>query len=235
MSTVRNQVRTIQITFEQPQANTKQLSPKIIPKSFSAYCRLSTSDITVGVSRHWAVGERWAALAFRRTLGGLPCFLAELAVPCSTAPLLLLVLTVGDRTPLGHPEQEDLLLAGAFMLIFVSEISEQFGRVCTECYNVLVSSQSCKLEFYFAKIGQNIYSSLSHGTEAPLLLTSPNRASVQRENVLEYPLFLDECRAFPICHLSTDKSPSLVSTCSQPPFVIWKWQWLLHAELKSNE
>lgn len=94
--------------------------------------------------------------------------------------------------------------------------------VCTECYDVLVSSQSCKLEFYFAKIGQNIYSSLSHGTEVPLLLTSPNRASVQRENVLEYPLFLDECRAFPICHLSTDKSPSLVSTCSQPPFVIWK-------------
>lgn len=94
--------------------------------------------------------------------------------------------------------------------------------VSTEPCKVLASSHTRKSEFYFAKMGQNVDSSLSHGTEVPLLIISPNRAFTQREDVLEYPLFLDEYRASPICHLSTDTSPSLMSTCSQPPFVTWK-------------
>lgn len=162
------------------------------------------------------------ALAFVRTLGLPRCF-PELGLPCSTAPLLLLVLTeeTGSQDA-GSTQEQDLHPTWDGGAHFLLQKYQSIWFVSAEDHSVLVSSQLCKLESYFVKIGQNVGSSLSCGTEVPLLLTSPNRASIQRENVLEYPLFLEVHRAFPICHLSVDMSPSLVSTHSQPPFVTWK-------------
>lgn len=236
-NTVRNQVRTIQSIFPQPQANIKPFSPKITPKScLCAYCKPSVSHTTMGVSRHQAVGER----AWKICLSwGLRGFLAVLqSSEYHVQKLHCLFLTSPRETG-----SQALWSTQSKMIYFWLGVSGSFlfqnyqstWVDSTEHCKVLASSHPCKLEFYFAKIGLNIYSNLFYGTKVPLLIMSPNKASIQREDVLEYPLFLDEYRAFPICYLSVDTSPSLVSTCSQPPFIIWKWQWLPHVKLKSNE
>lgn len=96
--------------------------------------------------------------------------------------------------------------------------------VSAEHCEVLVSSKPPKTDlilFFFQK-QDTMFIPTFLMEQGPLPIISPSTASIQREDVLEYPLFLDEHRAFPICYLSRDTSPSLVSTCSQPPFVIWK-------------
>lgn len=95
-----------------------------------------------------------------------PRCLADLRMPFSNPPVFLLIFTKGDWIPgpLEHSEQEYLLLAWPFRLIFVSDI-QIIWAVCTEHCKVIASSYPHKLEFYFAKIGQNVYSDPSQGTK----------------------------------------------------------------------
>lgn len=234
MNMVRNQIRTTQAISQEPQANIKPFTSKITPKSFvCAYCRLPTSHTVVDASMHQAPGH--GSFGFCEDTGassllsraGSALLYSPTASPCPHWR---------DRiTGCWEHSEQDLHPTSAWGAHFLLQKYQSIWFVSAEDHSVLVSPQLCKLESYFVNIGQNVGSSPSCGTEVPLLLTSPNRASIQRENVLEYPLFLEVHRAFPICHLSVDMSPSLVSTHSQPPFVTWKWQPWLHARLKTNE
>lgn len=216
MSTVRNQVRATQSISPQPQANLKPFSQKITPQSFlCAYCKLSVPQTTMGVSRHQEVGERYWKICL---LWGLWGFLAvSQSWECHVQKIHCLFLSslrvTGSQT-LWRTQSKKMYFFLGVSVLFLFQKYQSIWVVSTEHRNSLTSSHPYKLEFYFAKIGQSFYSSLSHGMEVPLPIISPNKASIQREDVLEYPLYLDDYRAFPICSSSTDTSPSLVSTCS---------------------
>ena len=129
MSTVRNQVRTIQSISPQPQANMKPFSPKITPKSFlCAYCKPSILHTTMGICRHQAVEETDWKICLLRGLWGFLVVLQSW-VPCSKALIFFFSPDWGrlDPRPFGAPRASRFTSCLAFQAQFCSEVSEHLG------------------------------------------------------------------------------------------------------------